>query len=224
MMESMRNSSSDTAGFRFSIILLAAALIFLGCSTSQPISPRESTTLGTTVTGAGTGAIAGAGLGAPGAGAAIGGAAGAAVGAITGGKAEQQPETPKEQAESGAPASDVTGSWKGTSIASCAPGFTVRSRCGAQQRITLGLIQDGSKISGDYHCAFGNMNCRGLNDSGKVIGTYHPGRASLRIIFPDASTCLFTGRFSQRVGNGGYTCSTGGKVIEQGDWRVARQF
>lgn len=130
-----------------------------------------------------------------------------------------------ERAETSASASSVTGFWEGTSLASCAPGFTTPGRCGAQQRITLNLIQNGSQISGGYHCEFGNMVCRNLNQEGKIIsGTYFPGRASFRVAMPDGSTCLFSGRFSNRIGNGGYTCTSGGTILEQGNWSVARQF
>jgi hypothetical protein len=117
---------------------------------------------------------------------------------------------------------DISGIWEGSSQAYCGAG-TAASRCNAVQKITLDLRQEGNTIKGSYKCAYGNLVCRNLNTTGKIVsGDYRPPNAMIRILMPDASTCRFTGRFESKGGSGAYVCYYGSKPVERGMWRVSR--
>ena len=62
---------------------------------------------------------------------------------------------------------DVTGVWTGKSSARCAM-TSERTRCGAVNDITFTMVQRGSKVTGSYKCAYGNMNCRNMNNTGEI--------------------------------------------------------
>ena len=103
------------------------------------------------------------------------------------------------------PAADVSGTWAGSSSAGC---FLTGHRCNAYRLITLSLVQSGSSLSGSYTCAYGTMNCLGLNNTGtiaygRIDGSYMP---DLRIEFPDATNCLYQGHFIGSESEGGYMC------------------
>jgi hypothetical protein len=69
------------------------------------------------------------------------------------------------------------------------------------------------------------MDCYHANETGKVIGVSLTGaRINIRIIMPDATSCIFTGRNVNQTIDGGYTCYQGGSLIEQGSWRARRSY
>lgn len=132
-----------------------------------------------------------------------------------------------ERAASSADAeSGFAGVWQGTTLASCAAFAYLPSRCNAEQNVTITLLQspDG-KFTGRYTCAYGNMDCYHANETGKVIEVSNAGaRMSVRVIMPDATSCIFTGINVNQTINGGYSCYQGGGLIEQGSWRAHRSY
>jgi hypothetical protein len=119
----------------------------------------------------------------------------------------------------------VVGVWRGTSLAGCGNLFTPPNRCNAEQKISFTLVQNGAQLGGYYTCAYGNMNCRHMNESGKIIrASVNGSRLNIRVQMPDASTCRFTGMRSDGNINGGYTCLQGSTVVEQGTWRAEHQY
>jgi hypothetical protein len=126
----------------------------------------------------------------------------------------------KVAAEQGA--AGISGMWQGMSQAYCGAG-TPASRCNAVQKITLDLRQTNGKVTGSYTCAYGNMVCRNLNTTGKVVsGEHRSGNATIRVLMPDGSTCRFGGRFTGQTGIGNYVCYSGGRQIERGTFRLSR--
>jgi hypothetical protein len=84
----------------------------------------------------------------------------------------------------------VTGVWQGKSTARCAP-TSERTRCGAVNDITFTLVQRGSEVTGSYKCAYGNMNCRNMNNTGRISNgkmgqhaTHHAGDDAGRLELP----------------------------------------
>ncbi|HKD66158.1 MAG TPA: hypothetical protein VKB84_04905 [Candidatus Binataceae bacterium] len=121
-----------------------------------------------------------------------------------------------------------TGLWAGT--IHVVPCLALRDshRCGAVNKVTFTIIDDGSKVSGHYTCAIGNQICRNGNadNTGKIVS----GRASsnsirFTVIVPaDVSSCNYTGTSpSPGQMRGGYTCYEGGGLIEQGNFEVTRE-
>jgi hypothetical protein len=122
--------------------------------------------------------------------------------------------------------SGIAGVWQGTTLASCAEFAHLPSRCNAEQKVTITLLQGpNSKYSGRYTCAYGNMDCYDANDTGKVVdvGTVG-GRMTIRVMMPDATSCIFTGMNMSQTINGGYSCYQGGGLIEEGSWRARRSY
>jgi hypothetical protein len=100
-----------------------------------------------------------------------------------------------------------------------------RSRCEAEENITFTLFQDGTDVSGTYHCSFGTMICRNMNDTGSVTSSSVSGSlARLRVMLPDGSSCIFDGNFGAESGAGNFFCYQGGGLLEQGIWKVARLY
>ncbi len=57
-------------------------------------------------------------------------------------------------------------------------------------------------------------------ENGKMEGPY---LRDLRVIFSDATNCLYQGQFSGDSGNGEYMCfAGGGRIVEQGGWHLDR--
>jgi hypothetical protein len=158
---------------------------------------------------------------------------------------ESQPYTPSRaepvaqaspSAESGAAGeAGFTGLWEGTSTATCMPLQPDITRCNAQVKITLQMFQQGSKLTGRYGCAFGNMVCRDSNTTGTISdGKVREGGVGMRVMLPDGSSCLFNGRPSSNAQNqqsgsqnqltGSYFCMQGGGYIEQGRFQVERNY
>ncbi len=121
---------------------------------------------------------------------------------------------------------DFAGVWQGTTLANCGGNSPLPSRCNALQNVTITLIEGPkSNLTGKYSCAYGNMDCYHANETGKVIGVSLTGaRINIRIIMPDATSCIFTGRNVNQTIDGGYTCYQGGSLIEQGSWRARRSY
>jgi hypothetical protein len=140
-------------------------------------------------------------------------------------RAAAQSAVPGAAAESG-----FTGLWEGTSTATCLPLQPDVSRCNAAQKITLQIFQEGSKLTGRYTCAYGNIVCRDSNNTGKIAdGKVRDGGLSMRVLMPDGSSCLFNGRPSQSVApskkvTGSYFCMQGGGYIEQGRFQIERSY
>jgi hypothetical protein len=134
---------------------------------------------------------------------------------------------PAAQTASGSDAeTGVAGVWQGTTLASCAAFAHLPSRCNAEQNVTITLLQGpDAKFTGRYSCAYGNMDCYDANYTGKVIEVSNDGpRMTIRVIMPDATSCIFTGIDVNQSVNGGYTCYQGGGLIEQGSWRARRSY
>src|SRR5690242_12511828 len=122
--------------------------------------------------------------------------------------------------------SGISGVWQGTTLATCAAFAHLPSRCNAEQKVTITLLQgQNAKFSGRYTCAYGNMDCYDANYTGKVIEAGVVGkRMNIRVMIPDATSCIFTGMNVNQTVNGGYTCYQGGGLIEQGSWQARRSY
>jgi hypothetical protein len=119
-------------------------------------------------------------------------------------------------------ADKYTSHWTGTTTAGCGALVTNKSRCNALQNITLTLVQRDSKIVGNYTCAYGNQNCRNLQEVGKINGGSLNGeQLQFVVLTPDGVTCRYTGVLAHDSGRGGYRCK-GGRWGEQGTWRIQR--
>jgi hypothetical protein len=118
--------------------------------------------------------------------------------------------------------SDAVGVWEGTTLAVC-PGSPA-NRCNAQQKVTMTLVEgENSQLGGSYKCAYGNMNCYNMNETGKVVDGMLTGRLlRLRVLMPDGTSCMFNGRLADGSIDGGYSCYTGGSLLERGSWRAKR--
>lgn len=69
------------------------------------------------------------------------------------------------------------------------------------------------------------MNCYNMNQTGKVVDPKLTGRLlRLRVLMPDATSCLFNGRLTDGDINGGYSCYAGGSLRERGSWRAKRAY
>lgn len=124
-------------------------------------------------------------------------------------------------------ANNLVGVWEGTTRASCRAPMPFPDRCNALQEVTMTLLRNpNGKLSGHYRCAYGNMNCFHMNESGKIVDASLNGpQVTMRVMMPDGTSCLFTGRTSESNDvNGGYTCYSGGARLEQGSWRAKRSY
>lgn len=156
-----------------------------------------------------------------------------AAGCATGEPLQSTPSSSAGPVAQAAPAAETgaaqeanyTGLWAGTSTASCMPLQPNARRCNAVVDITLSIFQQGSKLTGHYTCAFGNMDCRDTNTTGTIAdGKVRGGSAGLRVMLPDGSSCLFNGRRVQATITGSYFCMQGGGYIEQGRFQVQRSY
>lgn len=126
------------------------------------------------------------------------------------------------------PPADVMGQWEGESLVTdCNRGPTMsESRCLAENHITLSLLQDGTRLSGAYRCAFGNEICRngGADDAGDIsLGFVRGDNVYVTVeIKGDGSTCRFNGRARGALLSGVYQCFQGGGIVEQGVWKTTR--
>jgi predicted small lipoprotein YifL len=142
------------------------------------------------------------------------------------------------EASSAAPAQSAagaeqgyTGLWEGTSTATCLPFQPDITRCNAVQKITLRMFQEGSKLTGQYTCAPGNIVCRDSNTTGTIAdGKVRDGNAGIRVMLSDGSSCLFNGRPSPGSTAqamklaGSYLCMQGGGLLERGSFQVERSY
>ena len=83
------------------------------------------------------------------------------------------------------------------------------------------MVQRGSKVTGSYKCAYGNMNCRNMNNTGEITDGTMEKLLTLRVMMPDGSSCRFSGQPSVDSIKGGYSCK-GGPRAEQGTWEARR--
>jgi hypothetical protein len=118
------------------------------------------------------------------------------------------------------------GVWQGTTASGCAAFGQLPSRCNAQQNVTITLLEGpDAKYTGRYTCAYGNMDCYHANTTGKVMDVSNAGRRmTIRVLMPDATSCIFTGIDVNQSINGGYSCYQGGGLIEQGSWQARRSY
>jgi hypothetical protein len=123
-------------------------------------------------------------------------------------------------------AAGLAGVWQGTTLSSCASFAHLPSRCDAEQKVTITLLEGpGAKFTGRYTCQYGNMDCYDANYTGKVMDVRTAGqRMTIRVIMPDGTSCMFTGINENQSVNGGYSCYAGGGLIEQGAWRARRSY
>lgn len=120
----------------------------------------------------------------------------------------------------------VTGVWQGESRANCNIVMMADvTRCGAVNAITFTLLQDKANVSGYYRCAYGNMNCRNMNETGRIAtGKMSTKLLRMRVMMPDGSDCLFNGWPRGDAMRGSYSCLQGGGLVEQGLWNARRSF
>lgn len=143
----------------------------------------------------------------------------AALTAPTPGRA--QPATP-----AGArPFDSIVGVWQGTTLAGCTVSL-LPDRCNAQQKVSITLIEgENSKLTGSYKCAYGNQDCFHMDETGKVIEATLKGREiMIRVITPSALSYIFSGRITGDSVNGGYSCYSGGALLERGTWLARRSY
>ena len=97
-------------------------------------------------------------------------------------------------------------------------------RCNAQQKISITLREgNNSTIAGSYTCAYGNQNCLRQNDSGTVTDVrLADSRITFRVIMSDGTSCIFNGSVASNAITGGYSCYSGGSLLEQGGWAAHR--
>jgi len=121
---------------------------------------------------------------------------------------------------------DVTGVWEGISIAGCRGlGISNPGRCAAMQKITLTMFQHGAQVTGYYRCAYGNQNCRDLNEHGIIRnGSMKGRRLMMRVMLEDGSMCFFTAIPDGDLLDGGYECLQGAGIVEQGHFRTERSY
>jgi hypothetical protein len=128
---------------------------------------------------------------------------------------------------SGKDPTGLTGVWQGQSWANCSALTVDPSRCGAVNAISFTLLQKDSVVSGYYKCAYGNMVCRNMDDTGRVAdGRYGSGSSllTMRVMMPDGSDCLFNGKPRGDRIEGGYLCLQGGGEVERGLWKARRNY
>jgi hypothetical protein len=122
-----------------------------------------------------------------------------------------------------AEAPSTTSYWAGTTKSRCGTMTSDHSRCSAVQNITLTLVRDGSRVSGSYVCAYGNQNCRGMQEAGTITeGTLKDHQLELAIMTPDRSVCRYRGVLEHDSGKGSYYCKGGSQLDERGSWRIHR--
>lgn len=121
---------------------------------------------------------------------------------------------------------EVTGVWHGQLRANCDPLMMVDvTRCGAVNGITFTLLQNNANVSGYYRCAYGNVNCLSMNETGRIArGNMGSKLLRMRVMMPDGSDCLFNGWPVGDAMRGSYTCLQGGGLIEQGRWKARRSY
>jgi hypothetical protein len=122
---------------------------------------------------------------------------------------------------------ELTGVWQGQSWSNCNALWVDQSRCGAVNAITFTLLQEKSVVTGYYKCAYGNMDCRNMDDSGRVAdGKFgeNTGLLTMRVMMPDGSDCLFNGKPRGDRIQGGYLCLQGGGEVERGLWKAGRNY
>jgi hypothetical protein len=120
--------------------------------------------------------------------------------------------------------SSASGRWAGATKARCGTFTTDHSRCNAVQNITLDLVQNADKVSGTYTCAYGNQNCRGMQEEGSISqGSIKGNQLALTTMTPERSTCRFSGIIENNAGKGTYYCKGGSQRDERGTWRIKRE-
>jgi hypothetical protein len=87
------------------------------------------------------------------------------------------------------------------------------------------MIETDKGLRGYYRCAYGNLNCYNMNETGKIVdATLSGAQLTARVQMPDGTSCVYTGRTAGNGVNGGYTCYAGGSLIESGSWQGHRSY
>jgi hypothetical protein len=136
-----------------------------------------------------------------------------------------QPETAAAQGASTGGFSAITGGWDGTLTASCI-GPLIAGRCNAVNNISFTVVEsEASKLGGSYTCAYGNQTCLRQNTTGKIARVrLDNSRTTIWVTMPDATFCVFDGNIAGNRMGGGYSCSSGGALLEQGAWQTQKSF
>jgi hypothetical protein len=123
------------------------------------------------------------------------------------------------------PAGKMIGVWEGTTLASCSVSL-LPDRCNAQQKVKITVLEgDNGKLTGFYSCAYGTQNCFHMNETGKVVAATITGQqVMMRVRMPDGLSYIFNGRVTGERVNGGYTATSGGALLERGNWRATRTY
>jgi hypothetical protein len=134
--------------------------------------------------------------------------------------------TPAPSPTMAVPTADIGGLWAGT--AQVTPCALAADRCNGVNNVTFTLTQYGSQVIGRYTCATENMSCRqgGADNSGDITaGSVSGNRINLAVkLHADMSDCYYNGATtSPAQANGIYMCYLGGRMIEEGQWSLARQ-
>ena len=97
---------------------------------------------------------------------------------------------------------------------------------GAQQVVTITLFEGkNSTVNGYYKCSYGNQTCLGQNTTGKVVAASMDGpNILIRVMLPDATSCLLRGRVVHSTVTGEYYMYAGGGVLEYGEWRARHSY
>lgn len=122
---------------------------------------------------------------------------------------------------------NLVGVWEGSTRASCQAAMPFQDRCNAVQEVKMTLLRnDNGNLVGHYQCSYGNMDCFHMNETGRIVDASLNGpQVTMRVMLPDGTSCTYTGRTTP--GNdvdGGYSCYSGGAMLEQGSWHAKRTF
>jgi hypothetical protein len=119
----------------------------------------------------------------------------------------------------------VVGYWQGTTYVNSCMGAEP-GRCGAEQIVAMSIVSKGKQgLGGYYKCAYGNQTCLGQNNTGHIVAvSVDQSSLTVRVVMPDATSCLFMGRMAGAVIKGNYICYAGGSIQEQGAWNASKLY
>jgi len=118
----------------------------------------------------------------------------------------------------------MAGVWQGRSVCELNPHYGMS--CLGFRNISFTFVQtNGSGKAGFYRCRTGTAECRNRLGRGTIaridmLGT----RVWLRVMLGDGSSCLFSSRPRPRQMVGGYECTSGAAMVEEGWWRADRIY
>jgi len=87
------------------------------------------------------------------------------------------------------------------------------------------VLNGKGDLGGYYKCAYGNQSCLGQNNTGHiVIASLDQQGVTVRVVMPDTTSCLYSGRMTGAAIKGNYTCYAGGSILEQGVWHMRQSY